>query len=159
MTNTNLQINKDLNIVPFVSVDHMMKIIGKLGMENMLEGIASYVEEDFKRWQLFDKTPRVAAHSNEGVIEFGKLQLELLHQLDHEGMERVEAQYEVERFWVGALKDAVIDGDVKRGSLLAGQSVGLVDKVQPLQEIVDEMVADAEKEMQRLHSIFNNFSC
>ena len=69
MTDTHLQINKDLNIVPFVSVDHMMKIISKLGMENMLEGIASYVEEDFKRWQLFDKTPRVAAHSDDGVIE------------------------------------------------------------------------------------------
>lgn len=69
MTATNIQVNENLNIVPFVSVDHMMKIIGRLGMEAMLEGIASYVEEDFKRWQLFDKTPRVAAHSNEGVIE------------------------------------------------------------------------------------------
>lgn len=69
MTDANIQIDKSLNIVPFVSVDHMMKIIGKLGMENMLEGIAAYVEEDFKRWELFDKTPRVAAHSDEGVIE------------------------------------------------------------------------------------------
>lgn len=64
-----IQINKDLNIVPFVSVDHMMKIVGKLGLENMLEGIAAYIEEDFKRWQLFDKIPRVASHSDEGVIE------------------------------------------------------------------------------------------
>ena len=69
MTTSNIQINKDLNIVPFVSVDHMMKIVQKLGMENMLEGIAAYVEDDFKRWELFDKTPRVAAHSDEGVIE------------------------------------------------------------------------------------------
>lgn len=61
--------NKDLNIVPFVSVDHMMKIVGRLGMENMLQGIAGYIEDDFKRWELFDKTPRVAAHSDEGVIE------------------------------------------------------------------------------------------
>ncbi len=65
----NLQVNKDLNIVPFVSVDHMMKIVGKLGVETMLKGIADYVEEDFKRWELFDKTPRVASHSNDGVIE------------------------------------------------------------------------------------------
>lgn len=65
----NLQVNKDLNIVPFVSVDHMMKIVGKLGVETMLKGIAKYVEEDFKRWELFDKTPRVASHSNDGVIE------------------------------------------------------------------------------------------
>ena len=69
MSETSIQINEDLNIVPFVSVDHMMKIIGRLGMENMLEGIAAYVEDDFKRWELFDKTPRVAAHSDEGVIE------------------------------------------------------------------------------------------
>lgn len=69
MTNNDLQLNKDLNIVPFVSVDHMMKIVGRLGIENMLEGIAAYIEDDFKRWELFDKTPRVAAHSEEGVIE------------------------------------------------------------------------------------------
>ena len=74
-------------------------------------------------------------------------------------MDRVEAQYEVERFWVGALKDAVMDGDIKRGSLMAGQSVGLVEKVQPLQEIIDEIVVDAEREMQRLHGIFNDFTC
>lgn len=65
----NLQINKNLNIVPFVSVDHMMKIIGKLGLDNMLVGIAEYIEADFKRWELFDKTPRVASHSEKGVIE------------------------------------------------------------------------------------------
>lgn len=65
----NLQMNKDLNIVPFVSVDHMMKIVGKIGLENMLMGIAAYIEEDFKRWPLFDKTPRVASHSDKGVIE------------------------------------------------------------------------------------------
>jgi ornithine cyclodeaminase len=66
---TKLQIDKNLNIVPFVSVDHMMKIVGKLGLENMLMGIAAYIEADFKRWELFDKIPRVASHSGEGVIE------------------------------------------------------------------------------------------
>ncbi len=60
---------KNLNIVPFVSVDHMMKIIMKIGVEKILVGIADYIEEDFKRWELFDKTPRVASHSSEGVIE------------------------------------------------------------------------------------------
>ena len=69
MTVSNMQMNKDLNIVPFVSVDHMMKIVGKIGMETMLKGIAEYIEEDFKRWELFDKTPRVASHSDKGVIE------------------------------------------------------------------------------------------
>lgn len=66
---TNQQDLNDLNIVPFVSVDHMMKIVGKIGMENILKGIADYIEADFKRWQLFDKTPRLASHSEKGVIE------------------------------------------------------------------------------------------
>lgn len=56
-------------LVPFVSVDHMMKLIHHIGIEPMLRGLASYIEADFKRWELFDKTPRVASHSAEGVIE------------------------------------------------------------------------------------------
>ncbi|MDG1707281.1 MAG: ornithine cyclodeaminase, partial [Emcibacteraceae bacterium] len=60
---------KELNLVPFVSVDDMMKIVLEIGIENVLKGICGYLEDDFKRWELFDKTPRVASHSNEGVIE------------------------------------------------------------------------------------------
>ncbi len=60
---------KKLNIVPFVSVDHMMKLVLEIGVEKMLVEMADYIEADFKRWELFDKTPRVASHSPEGVIE------------------------------------------------------------------------------------------
>ncbi|WP_187431001.1 Ornithine cyclodeaminase [Roseobacter fucihabitans] len=59
----------DKALVPFVSVDHMMQLIHHIGIEPMLCGLADYIEADFKRWQLFDKTPRVASHSAEGVIE------------------------------------------------------------------------------------------
>jgi len=58
-----------LAMVPFVSVADMMKIINTIGVRRMIAEIASYIEEDFLRWELFDKTPRVAAHSAEGVIE------------------------------------------------------------------------------------------
>ncbi len=58
-----------LAMVPFVSVDNMMQIVNSIGLENMLTELAAYIEDDFKRWELFDKTPRVAAHSAEGVIE------------------------------------------------------------------------------------------
>ncbi len=58
-----------LAMVPFVSVDHMMKLVHHIGIENVLIGIAAYIEQDFLRWELFDKTPRVASHSAEGVIE------------------------------------------------------------------------------------------
>jgi ornithine cyclodeaminase len=55
--------------VPFVSVDNMMRLIHSIGVEAMLVELATYIEADFRRWPLFDKTPRVAAHSKEGVIE------------------------------------------------------------------------------------------
>ena len=55
--------------VPFVSVDNMMKLVHHIGLENMLGGLAEEIETDFKRWELFDKTPRVASHSDVGVIE------------------------------------------------------------------------------------------
>ncbi|MCF6444878.1 ornithine cyclodeaminase [Nereida sp. MMG025] len=58
-----------LAYVPFVSVDDMMKIVNHIGAAQMIAEIADYIEADFKRWELFDKTPRVAAHSEEGVIE------------------------------------------------------------------------------------------
>lgn len=58
-----------LNIVPFVSVDHMMKLVLKVGIDRFLTELAGVIEEDFKRWENFDKTPRVASHSDEGVIE------------------------------------------------------------------------------------------
>jgi ornithine cyclodeaminase len=58
-----------LSLVPFVSVDHMMQIVSDIGIERVLSELASYIEEDFRRWELFDKTPRIAAHSAEGVIE------------------------------------------------------------------------------------------
>jgi ornithine cyclodeaminase len=59
----------DKALVPFVSVDHMMQLIHHVGLPAMLRGLAVYIEADFKRWDLFDKTPRVASHSPEGVIE------------------------------------------------------------------------------------------
>ncbi len=58
-----------LAMVPFVSVDDMMKIINEIGLPKAIAEIAGYIEADFKRWDRFDKTPRVAAHSREGVIE------------------------------------------------------------------------------------------
>lgn len=56
-------------LVPFVSVDNMMRLIHHIGVEQMLRDLADYIEDDFKRWELFDKTPRVASHSDVGVIE------------------------------------------------------------------------------------------
>ncbi len=58
-----------LNLVPFVSVDRMMKLVHRIGMEPMLTDLAQAIETDFLRWGQFDKTPRIASHSDVGVIE------------------------------------------------------------------------------------------
>ncbi len=58
-----------LAYVPFVSVANMMKLVHHIGVEQVLADLARYIQDDFARWELFDKTPRVASHSTEGVIE------------------------------------------------------------------------------------------
>ena len=58
-----------LAFVPFVSVDNMMRLVNALGVETFLTELAAYIEADFRRWPEFDKTPRVASHSRDGVIE------------------------------------------------------------------------------------------
>ncbi|MTI01127.1 ornithine cyclodeaminase [Roseibium sp. RKSG952] len=59
----------DLAYVPFVSVDNMMKTVHAIGVEEFMMGIAAYIEEDFLRWESFDKKPRIPAHAPQGVIE------------------------------------------------------------------------------------------
>ncbi|MCI2394249.1 ornithine cyclodeaminase [Aliiroseovarius sediminis] len=59
----------ELAYVPFVSVEHMMALVHHIGIETVLIDLAAEIEADFKRWDLFDKTPRVASHSDVGVIE------------------------------------------------------------------------------------------
>ncbi|WP_170788538.1 ornithine cyclodeaminase [Ruegeria lacuscaerulensis] len=59
----------DKALVPFVSVDNMMRLVHHIGLERMITQIAARIEVDFKRWESFDKTPRIPAHSPHGVIE------------------------------------------------------------------------------------------
>jgi ornithine cyclodeaminase len=58
-----------LNLVPFVSVEHMMDLVLEIGIDQFLVELAGTIEDDFRRWEDFDKTARVASHSTEGVIE------------------------------------------------------------------------------------------
>lgn len=55
--------------VPFVSVQAMAKLINTLGIENVLVSLTNTLKHDFARWHEFDKSPRYAAHSPDGVIE------------------------------------------------------------------------------------------
>jgi enoyl-[acyl-carrier protein] reductase II len=108
--------------------------------------------EAFATPQYSSSLPVVAVRAlkNKGSEEFGRLQLELIQKLERGEIHRVQAQYEVEKYWVGALRRAVQDGDVEYGSLMAGQSVGLIDKTQPVKEIVRNLVSEAEETFTKL---------
>ena len=92
----------------------------------------------------------VRAIVNEGTKDFNRLQLDLLNRVKGGEMPREEAQVKLEEFWVGALRRAVVEGDVEHGSLMAGQSVAFVKKIQPVREILDELVAGAEAALSRM---------
>lgn len=86
----------------------------------------------------------VRALKNAGTELFTAKQLEVAKLLDSGAVEMGEAQLQIEHYWAGALRRAVIDGDVENGSLMAGQSVGMVTKEEPVAEIIAELVAQAE---------------
>ncbi len=60
-------------------------------------------------------------------------------------MDLKQAQLEIERFWAGSLRRAVVDGDVENGSLMAGQSVGMITQEQTTQQILQELIDQANE--------------
>lgn len=56
-------------LVPFVSVDNMMRLVHHIGIETFIADLARNITEDFAKWDEFDKTPRVGSHSDVGVIK------------------------------------------------------------------------------------------
>jgi enoyl-[acyl-carrier protein] reductase II len=82
--------------------------------------------------------------ANAGTRRFLDHQAETLRRFQSGELDREAAQLSIEHFWAGALRRAVIDGDVEEGSVMAGQSVGMVTQVQPVAAIVAELVSQAE---------------
>jgi len=83
----------------------------------------------------------VRALANAGTKRFIEVQRDVIARFDRGDLSREEAQLAIEHFWAGALRRAVVDGDVENGSLMAGQSVGMVTREQPVREIIDEILA------------------
>jgi enoyl-[acyl-carrier protein] reductase II len=75
--------------------------------------------------------------------KFAAKQREVADLLDKGSVEMAEAQLQIEHYWAGALKRAVIDGDVETGSVMAGQSVGMVNREEPVAAIIQELVDEA----------------
>ena len=86
----------------------------------------------------------VRALKNKGTDEFTAKQIEVARLLDAGKIEMGEAQLQIEHFWAGALRRAVIDGDVENGSMMAGQSVGMVSAEEPVAEIVATLLGECE---------------
>jgi enoyl-[acyl-carrier protein] reductase II len=95
--------------------------------------------------QLDDRFPVIPVRGlvNAGTRRFLQHQAETVARFQAGGLSREAAQLEIEHFWAGALRRAVIDGDVEEGSVMAGQSVGMVIAEQPTSEVIGELVAQA----------------
>lgn len=95
--------------------------------------------------QLDERFPVIPVRgiANKGTEDFLKFQRQIIQKVDDGAVSLKEGQLEIEHYWAGALRRAVIDGDVEKGSLMAGQSVGMVDKEQTVIEIIDELVSQA----------------
>jgi enoyl-[acyl-carrier protein] reductase II len=91
----------------------------------------------------------VRALKNKGTEEFTARQREVAALLDAGEVDMGEAQLQIEHFWAGALRRAVIEGDVENGSVMAGQSVGMVTKEEPAADIIAELMAQSEAALAR----------
>jgi enoyl-[acyl-carrier protein] reductase II len=91
----------------------------------------------------------VRALKNASSELFTAKQREVAQLLDDGKVEMMEAQLQIEHYWAGALRRAVIDGDVENGSLMAGQSVGMVTKEEPVAEIIAVLMAEAAHALEK----------
>lgn len=85
----------------------------------------------------------VRAIENQATEDFKRAQLDAIEKFRSGALSKEDAQLQIEHYWAGALRKAAIDGDTERGSLMAGQSVGMVGKEQPAAEIIAELIEQA----------------
>jgi enoyl-[acyl-carrier protein] reductase II len=91
----------------------------------------------------------VRALANRATERFQRVQVETIRRYRAGELGYHEAALAIEHFWAGALRRAVVDGDVEEGSLMAGQSVGMVKAVEPTATIIDTLVAEAAAALER----------
>ena len=85
----------------------------------------------------------VRAIENKASKSFVEAQLKAIKAFEDGTLSKKDAQLEIEHYWAGALRKAVIDGDVEYGSVMAGQSVGMVHEITSVPNIIDGLVAEA----------------
>ncbi|QNT79134.1 NAD(P)H-dependent flavin oxidoreductase [Entomobacter blattae] len=87
--------------------------------------------------------------ANENLRQFVTFQKKVLDQFQKGELQKEEAQLEIEHYWAGALRRAVIEGDVENGSVMAGQSVGMVKEMLPVADIINALVDQAVRALER----------
>ncbi|MBA3813530.1 MAG: nitronate monooxygenase [Alphaproteobacteria bacterium] len=99
--------------------------------------------------QLDTRFPVIPVRSllNKATKEFVTYQKELIEKVDRQEMDLKQAQLNIEHFWAGSLRRAVIEGDIEYGSIMAGQSVGLVTHEQSTQEVIEELLTQAKQSL------------
>ena len=95
----------------------------------------------------------VRALANQATKAFTQTQIDVIARYRQGELSFEDASLAIEHFWAGALKRAAIDGDVENGSLMAGQSVGLVSKEEPVADILAELVAQTCRALARESSM------
>ncbi len=95
----------------------------------------------------------VRALANAGAQRFIEFQRKMIDQVERGEEELKEAQLKIEHYWAGALRKAVIEGNIEEGSLMAGQSVGFVEKEQTTAEIIEELLGQALKAIGQRNSL------
>ncbi len=91
----------------------------------------------------------VRALKNKGTEAFSAKQREVANLLDEGKVDMAEAQLQIEHYWAGALRRAVIDGDIENGSIMAGQSVGMVREEEPVSDIIASLLEEATAALAR----------
>ena len=83
------------------------------------------------------------ALQNDATRDFQATQRDVIDAFGRGELDLTEARLKIEHFWAGALRRAVVDGDVETGSLMAGQSVGMVREEKPVADIISGLLAEA----------------
>ena len=107
--------------------------------------IRAHARDALPSVQLDERFPVIPVRGlvNEGTRRFLAFQAATRDRFERGELTREAAQLEIEHFWAGALRRAVIEGDVETGSVMAGQSVGMVTEEQPIAAIIAELIGQA----------------
>jgi enoyl-[acyl-carrier protein] reductase II len=117
--------------------------------------IRAHARDALPSVQLDERFPVIPVRGlvNAGTKRFLEHQSETRRRFQSGELTREAAQLAIEHFWAGALRRAVIDGDVEQGSVMAGQSVCMVTAVQPVAEIMEELIAQAAAALAARHRL------